>query len=124
MAERSPRKKPSGLEKLAASFLAPPEQPDELGRLSTYRVLKVLGKGGMGMVFKAEELVLQRTVALKVMLPEVAKKATARERFLREARLTAQIEHDHIVAIYNVGIDRGVPFIAMPYLKGMSLDDW
>jgi serine/threonine protein kinase/Leucine-rich repeat (LRR) protein len=105
-------------------FLNPPQNPEELGRLGPYRVLKVLGHGGMGMVFLAEDPRLKRTVALKVMLPEVAKKETARERFLREARATAAIEHDHIITIYQVDEDRGVPYLAMPLLKGMSLENY
>jgi serine/threonine protein kinase/Leucine-rich repeat (LRR) protein len=105
-------------------FLNPPHSPEELGRLGPYRVLKVLGHGGMGMVFLAEDPRLKRTVALKVMLPEVAKKETARERFLREARATAAIEHDHIITIYQVDEDRGVPYLAMPLLKGMSLESY
>src|SRR5438132_811618 len=56
-------------------FLAPPQAPDELGRLTNYRVLKVHGRGGMGIVFMAEDLRLHRTVALKVMLPAMAKSA-------------------------------------------------
>jgi serine/threonine protein kinase len=106
------------------AFLAPPQAADELGRLGAYRVLRVLGQGGMGVVFLAEDPHLGRQVALKAMLPEVAKKPAARDRFLREARTAAAIEHDHIVAIYQVGEDRGVPFIAMPLLKGCSLEDW
>jgi serine/threonine protein kinase len=105
-------------------FLAPAQAPDEIGRLGPYRVLKVLGQGGMGVVFEAEDPQLERTVALKAMLPEVAKRPVARERFLREARATAKIEHDHIVTIYQVGEDRGVPFLAMQLLKGMSLEDY
>ena len=104
-------------------FLAPPQGPDEIGRLGPYRVLKVLGAGGMGVVFQAEDPALQRLVALKAMLPTLAASASARERFLREARAAAAVEHDHIVAIYQVGEDRGVPFLAMPLLKGEPLDD-
>lgn len=109
---------------LTFDFLAPPDRPDELGRLGSYRVLKVLGHGGMGVVFQAEDVRLQRAVALKAMLPDWAKRAGARDRFLREARAAAQLEHDHIVAIYQVDEDRGVPFIAMPLLKGLTLEDW
>jgi serine/threonine protein kinase len=105
-------------------FLSPPRAADEIGRLGSYRILKVLGKGGMGVVFLAEDPQLQRTVALKAMLPEVANKASARERFLREARATAKIEHDHIVTIFQVGEERGVPFLAMQLLKGMTLEDF
>ena len=104
-------------------FLAPPEGPDELGRLGAYRVLKVLGAGGMGVVFQAEDPKLQRPVALKAMRPGLAASESARQRFLREARAAAAIEHDHIVPIYQVGEDRGVPFLAMPFLRGEPLDD-
>lgn len=105
-------------------FLAPALGPNELGRLGQYRVLNVLGQGGMGMVFQAEDLRLQRTVALKVMLPEMARRAEAHDRFLREARATAAIEHDHIVTIFQVDEANGVPFLAMQLLKGMSLEDY
>lgn len=105
-------------------FLTPPEAKDEIGRLAGYRVLKLLGKGGMGMVFQAEDPALRRLVALKVMLPDVAAGEQSRERFLREARAAAKLKHDHVVTIYQVGEDRGVPFLAMEFLKGKSLADW
>ncbi len=108
----------------ACAFLGPPQKPDELGRLGPYRVLQILGQGGMGIVFVAEDTRLGRQVALKAMLPELATKPAAHERFLRKARTAAAIEHDHIVAIYQVDEDRGVPYIAMPLLKGCSLEDW
>jgi formylglycine-generating enzyme required for sulfatase activity/serine/threonine protein kinase len=104
------------------SFLAPPEAADELGRMGLYRVLQVLGKGGMGIVFRAEDPQLNRMVALKVMLPEMADAESGRERFLREARAMAAIKHDHIVSIYQVGEDRGVPFLAMEFLEGETLE--
>src|SRR5437867_83181 len=97
-------------------FLAPAEGPDELGRLGPYRILAVLGHGGMGVVYKAEDVQLERLVALKAMLPGLAASSANRQRFLREARAAAKIEHDHIVAIYQVGEDRGVPYLAMPLL--------
>ncbi|MBY0527712.1 MAG: protein kinase [Gemmataceae bacterium] len=106
------------------AMLAPSQGPGEIGRLGSYSVLKVLGQGGMGVVFQAEDPQLKRPVALKAMLPDVAARASARERFLREARAAAAIEHDHIVTIYQVGEDRGVPFLAMQFLKGMSLEDF
>jgi hypothetical protein len=87
-------------------------------------VLKVLGRGGMGVVFLGEDVRLGRSIALKVMLPEMAQRPEARERFLREAKAAAAIEHDHIVAIYQVDEDHGIPYIAMPLLKGMSMEDW
>jgi serine/threonine protein kinase len=113
---------PKADEKHLIDFLAPPQDADELGRLGSYRVLKILGHGGMGVVFEAEDPQLRRKVALKAMLPTLADSETARKRFLREAQTAAAIEHDHIVHIYQVGEDRGVPFIAMPLLKGEPLD--
>ena len=102
-------------------FLGPPERPDEIGRLGTYRVLGELGRGGMGVVFKAEDRKLRRLVALKIMLPKFAADPRAKSRFGREARAQAAVEHDNVAAIYYVGEDRGTPFLSMPLLKGMTL---
>jgi serine/threonine protein kinase len=104
-------------------FLAPAKASDELGRLGSYRVLKQLGAGGMGVVFLAEDIHLKRRVALKVMRPQATAKRGARERFLREAQAAATLEHEHIVTIFQVGEERGMPYLAMQLLKGMSLDD-
>src|SRR4051812_45789976 len=104
------------------AFLSPPRSGDELGRLGPYRVLKVLGSGGMGVVFLAEDPHLQRRVALKTLLPALAAAPAARERFLREARAAAAVKHDHVVTIYQVSEDQGVPFLAMEYLEGQSLE--
>jgi serine/threonine protein kinase len=103
--------------------LRPPRGSDELGRLGPYRVLRILGTGGMGIVFAAEDTQLQRSVALKVMRTVLAKDSAHRERFLREARATAAIEHDHIVTVYQVGEDNGIPFFAMPLLQGQTLQN-
>lgn len=103
--------------------LAPPQASDELGRLGQYRVLRIIGAGGMGVVFEAEDLNLNRRVALKALLPTLGASATARRRFLREARAAAEVESDHVVAIYQTGEDRGVPYLVMPFLKGETLDD-
>lgn len=105
------------------SFLAPPAGPDELGRLGGYRVLKVLGAGGMAIVFEAEDPGLRRRVALKAMIPTLAVNPAARQRFLREARAVAALQHPHIVPVYQVGEDRGVLFLAMPLLQGETLED-
>jgi serine/threonine protein kinase len=103
-------------------FLRPAETPDELGRLGSYRVLRLLGEGGMGMVFLAQDCVLERAVALKVMKPDRAATPDARRRFLQEARAAASLAHDHIVTIFQVGEDNGVLFLAMPHLQGESLE--
>jgi hypothetical protein len=104
------------------ALLAHPQAPGELGRLGPYRVLGLLGAGGMGAVFEAEDPALGRRIALKVMLPSQADSARSRQRFLDEARAAAALLHDHVVPIYQVGEDRGVPFFAMPLLQGESLD--
>lgn len=103
-------------------FLTDSHAPGELGRLGAYRVLGVLGSGGMGTVFEAEDSLLQRPVALKLMKPSIARHAEAKQRFLREARAAAQIQHDHIVTIHQVGEDRGIPFLAMQLLRGETLE--
>jgi tRNA A-37 threonylcarbamoyl transferase component Bud32 len=90
--------------------------------LGEYRIVRELGEGGMGTVYEAEDAKLKRHVALKVMKPEIAKHPRHRERFLREARTAAKVKSDFICPIYRVGEDNGVPFIAMPFLKGEPLD--
>ena len=103
--------------------LSPPREPGELGWLGPYRVLDVLGAGGMGVVFRAEDAQLHREIALKTLRPELAVTPANLARFLREARATAALQHDHIVTIYHVGEERGVPFLAMPLLRGKTLED-
>ncbi len=104
--------------------LAPPQAGDEIGRLAHYRVLKRLGAGGMGQVFLAVDTLLERRVALKVMLPALAAEAVHRDRFLREARAAAALTHDHVVTIHQVGEADGVPYLAMQLLEGESLEDY
>ena len=101
----------------------PSQLADEIGRMGGYRILKLLGSGGMGAVFLAEDSKLHRMVALKVMRPRVAANPDAAERFLREARAAAALRHDHILTIYHVGEADGVPFLATEYLEGESLED-
>ncbi len=115
---------PSTMEDSAelTAFLAPPQMSDELGRLGPYRILKVLGQGGMGVVYLAEDQVLKRPVAIKAMLPGVAAKQVNRQRFLREARAMAKIKNEHVITIYQVDDDRGVPYLAMEFLEGEPLD--
>lgn len=102
----------------------PPQSPGEIGRLSKYAILRELGHGGMGAVYLAVDQKLNRKLAIKVMLPRFAARPEARDRFLREARLTASINHDHIVTIYEADEWRGIPFIAMEYLKGLPLNEY
>ncbi|MCA8954607.1 MAG: serine/threonine protein kinase, partial [Planctomycetes bacterium] len=99
------------------------ESGPESGELGPYRLLEVLGQGGMGTVYRAEHKELGRQVALKVVRPERLYSATARERFRREARAIARLDHPNICPVYEVGEVAGVPFMAMRYLRGRSLAD-
>jgi urea transport system substrate-binding protein len=103
------------------TFLGPPEGPDEIGRLAGYRILRTIGRGGMGVVFEAQDPVLMRHVAIKVPLA-AASDETFRQRFLREARLAATLSNEHIATIYQAGQQGDVPFMVMELLRGESLD--
>jgi serine/threonine protein kinase len=118
----APRQPAAGADGKDMPKLAPPREPGELGRLAHYRILKLLGKGGMGVVFLAEDSRLQREVALKVMRPSSAKDHNASERFLREARAAAKVKHDHVVTIYDADEEDGTFYIAMEHLRGAPLD--
>jgi serine/threonine protein kinase len=102
--------------------LRPAQQDGELGRLGDYRILAMVGIGGMGIVFRAGDIKLNRLVALKVMKPEAVSDDIARQRFMAEGRSAASIQHDHVITIYQVGEDNGLPFMAMQFLEGETLD--
>jgi urea transport system substrate-binding protein len=110
----------SKVRKAAFPFLLPPEAPDEIGRLAGYRVHRMLEEGGMAYVFEADDPANSRRVALKVLKPAVDDE-TLRKRFFQEARLAAGLEHENIVSIYQFGTDNDVPFLAMEYLYGETL---
>ena len=107
-----------------------PSSPDLMGkaqplpeRLEHYRPIKVLGQGGMGTVYLAEDTRLGREVAIKTLRAELAINPQFKQRFLREARTAAKLEHDNVIPIYSVGeAADGTPFLAMPLLKGEPLD--
>jgi serine/threonine protein kinase/uncharacterized GH25 family protein len=102
-------------------FLAPTDDPHMLGRLGSYEVSGIVGAGGMGIVLKAFEPSLARFVALKVLAPSFWSDPQARQRFAREARAAASIVHDNVIEIYGVDEVNGIPFFAMPYLRGDTL---
>ena len=89
--------------------------------LAGYRIEAPIGDGSTGVVYSALDVALDRRVALKVMLPELARDPRFRERFLRESKLAASLEHPNIVPIHAVGEADGVLFIAMRYVDGRDL---
>ncbi len=107
-----------------AGLAAPPPVKPALvpGRtLAGYRVLEELGRGGMGIVYLAEDLELRRKVALKVLRPGLALERQHVDRFRREGQAIAKLEHPHIVRVYAVGEAEGFHFIAMEYVPGTNL---
>jgi hypothetical protein len=90
-------------------------------RLGGYRIRRELGRGGMGVVYEAEDEKLGRVVAIKTLKPALSATPQARERFLREARAQAAVSHPNVVPIHHVGEDDGVPYVVMPLLHGETL---
>jgi serine/threonine-protein kinase len=86
-----------------------------------YRLLELLGRGGMGEVWRAHDTVIDRTVAIKMLLPHFAQDKTFEQRFRREARAAARLDHPHVVPIYDVGEIDGRLYVAMRLIKGQDL---
>ena len=89
--------------------------------ISHYRILEKLGEGGMGVVYKAEDTKLRRTVALKFLPPELMRDAEAKKRFIHEAQAAAALDHPNICTAYEVAEVDDKAFISMAYIEGQSL---
>src|SRR5579863_3062023 len=99
-----------------------PPLPEELAPLfPQLEILELLGKGGMGAVYKARQRGLDRLVAVKVLPSEIGRDAAFSERFTREARALARLNHPHIVAVYDFGQASGLYYIVMEYVDGVNL---
>jgi len=93
-------------------------QPSHIGR---YRILGLLGQGAMGVVYRGRDDALERDVAVKVMSAAVLGDQEGRDRFVKEARAAARLQHPNIVTIYELGQHEGMPFMALELLEGMDL---
>src|SRR3989442_1081671 len=92
-------------------------------RLGPYEIVAPLGSGGMGEVYRARDTRLDRTVAIKVLPPQLAADPQLRERFEREARAVSSLQHPHICALFDVGREGGTDFLVLEFLEGETLAD-
>jgi|GEM_PF-916263 len=104
-------------------MLQPCELPSVIGLFGNYHVLECVGQGGMGIVLKARDPSLDRIVAVKVLHPELAVSETARQRFIREAKAAAAVNHEHVVTIHAVDKHNGLPYLVMEFIQGTCLQE-
>jgi eukaryotic-like serine/threonine-protein kinase len=106
-------------------FLDPSDDPTHLGMIERFQIMELIGRGGMGMVFRAFDACLQRPVAVKILDPQYAKNELARTRFIREARAAAGVAHENVVTIHHVECveEKGLSFMVMQLVRGRSLQD-
>ena len=105
-----------------ADFLEPSDHPEHIGRLGSYEVVEIIGRGGMGIVLRGIDSKLNRVVAIKVLAPEWASNPIARRRFFREGQAAAAVSHDHVVTIHAVDDGERLPYLVMEYIAGESLE--
>jgi len=106
-----------------ASLTVPKKEVEPGTTIGGFRIAKLLGKGGMGQVFLARQLAMDRNVALKILPPEFTSQQPLVQRFLNEVRTAARLEHPNIVTAYDAGEDSGVYYMAMAYVKGEGLNE-
>ncbi|MBA2475818.1 MAG: protein kinase [Actinobacteria bacterium] len=125
MADRSPSLRSAGAVATVHSDAEPAPLATDLRSgtvLAGYRLEEIAGRGGMGVVYRAQHLHLERTVALKLLSPDAATDAAFRARFTRESRTAAALQHPNIVTVYDAGERDGLLYIAMQYIDGTTLD--
>ena len=105
----------------ASSGFVPPSVEELFGQFPQLEILELLGKGGMGAVYKARQPGLDRFVAVKILPPEVGRDAAFAERFLREARALARLSHPNIVAVHDFGQTGGLYYFVMELIDGANL---
>jgi serine/threonine-protein kinase len=116
----SGRAAPGAPSSFGAKFVAVPKSV--VPQVPGYEILSELGRGGMGVVFKARQLQPERTVALKMILPRLCPRPSDTVRFRREIEAVAAVQHPNLVAVYDVGEHDGRPYYAMEYVDGGSLE--
>ena len=89
--------------------------------LGPYEILSAIGAGGMGEVYRARDKRLDRTIAVKVLAPNLSGNTEHRQRFEREARTVAALSHPHICPVYDIGVHDGLDYLVMEYLEGENL---
>lgn len=99
------------------------EAKPNIGRIAEFELTRLIGRGGMGIVFEAHDTKLERAVAIKLMSPGMLADPSASERFLREARSAAKINHANIVTVHAVGETNGLPYLVMELVQGHSLEE-
>lgn len=105
-------------------MMAPASHPELIGRINRYELEQLVGRGGMGLVFRGRDTELHRVVAVKTLAIHLIPIGTARERFIREARASAGLIHPHIVPVYDVVTDGAIPALVMQYIAGPTLEAW
>jgi serine/threonine protein kinase/class 3 adenylate cyclase len=101
-----------------------PGPPRDRERLGRFRLLEMLGQGGMGTVFRGEDLSDGSTVAIKVLRPAFARRPDSLRRFLKEARLLAEVNNPHVANFIEVNEDQGIHYLALEFVAGTNLADW
>lgn len=102
-------------------LLGPSDDPQMAGRIGTYEIIGLLGRGGMGIVFKGFDSSLNRYVAIKLLAPLYLASGAAKQRFVREARSSAAVLHENVVGIHAISEWQGVPYLVMTFVRGESL---
>jgi predicted Ser/Thr protein kinase len=118
--ESEPQPAPTAASPPSSRF-EPPAVADLAGKFPQLEILELLGKGGMGAVYKARQRGLDRLVAVKVLPPEIGHDGAFAERFTREARALARLSHNHIVSVFDFGQADGLFYIVMEYVDGVNL---
>lgn len=89
-----------------------------------YRIVDTLGEGGMANVYLADDIILKRQVAVKIIRLDLQKDSQVLARFQREALATSELSHPNIVSVFDVGTDHGLPYMVMEYVKGPDLKEY